>query len=57
MSEKKAELKRFQERLDEARAEFDLATKCLIEALNSFNERLERLEKWIPTENQRPINP
>ena len=37
--------------LQKSKAEFDLATSCLMQALEAFNERMERVEKWI-LENQ-----
>ena len=42
--------------LIKAKDEFNLATKCLYDILKSFNERLERLEKWIENEKNPPPN-
>ena len=46
----------YQCELEKSKAEFDLATTCLMQALEAFNERMERVEKWI-LENQERASP
>lgn len=43
-----------EDELQKSKAEFDIATNCLIQALEAFNERMERVEKWI-LENQERV--
>lgn len=35
------------ESLESARAEFNQASQCVVEALTGTHERLERIESWI----------
>jgi hypothetical protein len=38
---------RLYQELQKSKSEFDIASTCLIQALQAFNERMERVEKWI----------
>ena len=38
------------ELMESEAAEYNQATRCLVEALQGIHERLERIEKWIENE-------
>lgn len=40
--------------LQKSKAEFDAASMCLYEALQAFNERMERVETWIQDQGSPP---
>lgn len=39
--------------MESAQAEFNQATQCLVEALTTIHERLERIEKWIESQQKK----
>lgn len=39
--------------LNKSKAEFDIATQCFVQALQSLHERLDRIELWIRIENKK----
>lgn len=42
--------------LEKLKAELDIASVFLIEALEAFNSRLERAEKWIEDQKKLMLN-
>ena len=51
------ELSRLRSELDKSRREFDVAATCLVQALEAFNQRMERVEQWIvESQKNRPAS-
>lgn len=42
--------------LQKSKAEFDIAITCVIAAVQSLHERLDRVESWISDQKKRQLN-
>jgi hypothetical protein len=42
--------------LEKSKKEFDIAAECLVQALQAFNERMERVEEWIERQKDPKAN-
>lgn len=48
--------KTIQAELHKSKAEFDIAITCIIQAIQSLHERLDRVESWISDQKNRQLS-
>lgn len=50
------EFEYLQREFNKSKIEFDIAATCLVRAIEAFNERIEKVEKWIERQKNPHLN-
>lgn len=53
MSDLEQRLDAICESMESEKTKYEQSTQCLVEALTGFHQRMEYMEKWIESQNQR----